>query len=137
MSAFQQALPRLAQSPSTDAIKVEHLWKAFHDDRRHATVIAISDVSITVPRGQFLCICGPSGCGKSTLVRILAGLEDETLGHIGIERRQDASERPPAMVFQEASLFPWLTIEDNVMFPLRLQGVANEECRRRAHELLS
>jgi NitT/TauT family transport system ATP-binding protein len=137
MSAFQQALPRLAQSPSTEAITVEHLWKAFHDDRRHATVIAISDVSIAVPRGQFLCICGPSGCGKSTLVRILAGLEDETLGHIGIEQRQDASERPPAMVFQEASLFPWLTVEDNVMFPLKLQGVASEERRRRAHELLS
>ncbi|WJR79948.1 ATP-binding cassette domain-containing protein [Bradyrhizobium sp. NP1] len=137
MSALQQTLPRLAPSSSPDAITVEHLWKAFHDDRRRATVVAISDVSITVPRGQFVCICGPSGCGKSTLIRILAGLEEETIGNIGIEQRQDASDRPPAMVFQEASLFPWLTVEENVIFPLKLQGVPIEECRQRARELLS
>lgn len=130
------AARELEPPPAQSAITVEHLWKAFHDDRQQATVIAISDVTITVPRGQFVCICGPSGCGKSTLVRILAGLEQETLGNIGIER-QDSVARPPAMVFQEASLFPWLTIEDNIMFPLRLQGASVAEQKERARELLA
>jgi NitT/TauT family transport system ATP-binding protein len=131
----RQAVQEAAAPEPLDAITVEHLWKAFHDERRRATVVAISDVTITVPQGQFLCICGPSGCGKSTLVRILAGLEGLTLGHIGINR-QDAKDRPPAMVFQEASLFPWLTVEENVMFPLRLQGASRQEQQQRAHELL-
>ncbi|MFT4118790.1 ATP-binding cassette domain-containing protein [Bradyrhizobium sp.] len=135
MSA-RHAIQDSASALPRNAITVEHLWKAFHDDRRHATVIAISDVTITVPRGQFICICGPSGCGKSTLVRILAGLEEETLGSIGIERDAGVA-RPPAMVFQEASLFPWLTVEDNVKFPLRLQGASPEEQEKRARELLA
>jgi NitT/TauT family transport system ATP-binding protein len=133
--SVRHAIQETASSSRLNAITVDHLWKAFHDDRRHSTVVAISDVTITVPRGQFVCICGPSGCGKSTLVRILAGLEQETLGSIDIERA-DTSERPPAMVFQEASLFPWLTVEENVKFPLRLQGASSDEQERRARELL-
>ncbi len=134
--SIRHAVQGSATPSRLNAITVDRLWKAFHDDRRHATVVAISDVTISVPRGQFVCICGPSGCGKSTLVRILAGLEQETLGSIDIERA-DASERPPAMVFQEASLFPWLTVEENVKFPLRLQGASSEEQEKRARELLA
>ncbi|MGE0340753.1 MAG: ABC transporter ATP-binding protein, partial [Xanthobacteraceae bacterium] len=123
-------------SRSEDAIEVKNLWKAFYDSNQASTVVAISDVSISIPKGQFVCICGPSGCGKSTLVRILAGLERKTLGVIDIEDGGKQSDRPPAMVFQEASLFPWLTLEENVAYPLRLQGVGAEERARSAAKLL-
>lgn len=119
-----------------DVIAVKHLWKAFYDSNQESIVVAISDVSVNVKRGQFVCICGPSGCGKSTLIRILAGLENKTLGEIGIEPTRSGSERPPAMVFQEASLFPWLTIEENVAYPLRLQGASAAERDARTRELL-
>lgn len=137
MAMPQTFSPLGTPTADNDAISVGNLWKAFHDSHRDSTVIAISDVSIDIPRGQFVCVCGPSGCGKSTLIRILAGLDSETMGSIVIEGGQQRSGRPPAMVFQEVSLFPWLTVEENVAFPLKLQNVSVEERNRRAGELLA
>ncbi|MDB5410788.1 MAG: mannosyltransferase [Rhodospirillales bacterium] len=116
-------------------IEVEHLWKAFYDERRRTTVVAIENVSFEIERGQFVCIVGPSGCGKSTLIRILAGLEQATAG--SIETGDRDPRRPPAMVFQEASLFPWLTVADNVAYPLRLQGVGKAVREERTKPLLA
>jgi NitT/TauT family transport system ATP-binding protein len=115
-------------------IAVENLWKAFYDERRGSIVVAIENVTFEIPRGQFVCIVGPSGCGKSTLIRILAGLEQATAGHTDTGERN--ASRPPAMVFQEASLFPWLTVEDNVAYPLRLQGVGKAARGERTQPLL-
>ncbi|MEO8079591.1 MAG: ATP-binding cassette domain-containing protein [Caldimonas sp.] len=115
-------------------IAVHHLWKAFYDERQAATVVAVEDVSLEVQRGEFVCICGPSGCGKSTLIRILAGLEDKTLGRIDLAGGQRT--RPPVMVFQEASLFPWRTVRENVGYPLEIQGVARAERERRIGPML-
>jgi len=115
-------------------IGVSHLWKAFYDRRDGNSVIAIEDVSFSIPRGQFVCICGPSGCGKSTLIRILAGLEDKSAGDIQLATRSDG--RPPAMVFQESSLFPWRTVAENVGYPLELEGVRQAERKSRIVPLL-
>src|SRR6185312_13621191 len=76
------------------------------------TVVAIDDVSLSVARGEFLCIVGPSGCGKSTLIRILAGLEEQTAGTITVDAAGWPVEN--AMVFQESGLFPWMNVAQNV-----------------------
>ncbi len=116
-------------------ISIRHLWKAFYDERQRRTVVAMEDVSFDVAPGQFVCICGPSGCGKSTLIRILAGLEDKTLGTIELERRDPG--HPPVMVFQEASLLPWRTVNDNVGYPLEMAGIDRARRSERVAPLLT
>jgi NitT/TauT family transport system ATP-binding protein len=77
--------------------------------------------------GEFLCVVGPSGCGKTTLLRILAGLEQQTSGSIEVGRDQTSSRPLNSMVFQEQSIFPWLSVRDNVAFGLKAQGVGRRE----------
>ncbi len=82
---------------------------------------ALADVTLEVADQEFVCIVGPSGCGKSTLVRMLGGLETPSAGHIDIVDR--GPERPATcMVFQEESVFPWLTVEENASYGLRVTG---------------
>jgi NitT/TauT family transport system ATP-binding protein len=98
------------------------------------TVVAIADVSLSVSPGEFLCIVGPSGCGKSTLLRILAGLDTQTAGSIGV----DAAGWPVqnAMVFQESGLFPWMSVAANVGFGLMTRRVPSAEAAARVEEAL-
>ena len=93
-------------------------------------VVAIGDVSLEVPDGQFLSIVGPSGCGKSTFLRILAGLEVHTAGHIEIMRER---EDVPLLnvVFQEQSAFPWFTVRQNVGYGLRMRGMPTAEIKEK------
>src|SRR3954454_11041709 len=84
-------------------------------------VLALDDINLTIPPGEFLCIVGPSGCGKSTLLRILAGLDFQTSGNIKVEASGWAVEN--AMVFQESGLFPWMSVEANVCFGLMTRGI--------------
>ncbi|MDU4960751.1 MAG: ABC transporter ATP-binding protein [Sporomusaceae bacterium] len=95
-------------------------------DSRESAIIAVRDVSLTIKDGEFFCIVGPSGCGKSTLLRILAGLENCSSGTIHI--KATAKDRPlNAMVFQEQSVFPWMTVKQNVEYGLRLRGIPKRE----------
>lgn len=103
---------------STNAIRVNHLSHAYYDERQQRAVVALSGVSFAVTEGEFVSIVGPSGCGKSTLLRVLAGLEPVVTGEMAV-----AGGRP-GMVFQDQSLFPWLTVEENVAYPLRVAGIA-------------
>ncbi len=90
------------------------------------TVDALQDVSLDIGGGEFFCIVGPSGCGKTTLLRILAGLEDSTGGDVCIPAASNG--RPHnSMVFQEQSVFPWMSVRDNVSYGLRLRGVGKKE----------
>jgi NitT/TauT family transport system ATP-binding protein len=100
-------------------------------------VAALDDVSLAVAHGEFLVIIGPSGCGKSTLLMMLAGLEMPTAGAMtynGTPIEGPASDR--SLIFQQPSLFPWLSALDNVAFGLRLQGVGRRERRERAQQFL-
>jgi NitT/TauT family transport system ATP-binding protein len=92
---------------------------------RDGILVALEKFSLTIPAGEFLCIVGPSGCGKSTLLHLLAGLDLPTAGEVraGGERVTGPDPRR-VMIFQEAALFPWLDVQANVEFGLRMQGAA-------------
>lgn len=78
---------------------------------------ALDGIDIDVRNEEFLCIVGPSGCGKSTLLRMLGGLDEATTGHVNIEH-EDPARPLTAMIFQEESVFPWLTVEKNAAYGL-------------------
>ncbi|MBI4318223.1 MAG: ABC transporter ATP-binding protein [Chloroflexi bacterium] len=105
---------------ASSKVRIDGLTKIF--DVRQAKVIALDEVSLTIPEGQFLCIVGPSGCGKTTLLRILGGLETPTSGGISVGHR-DRSSPVNSMIFQEQSVFPWMTVTDNITYGLRMRGV--------------
>ena len=107
-------------------IIIKGLNKTFTTGRQET--IALMNIDLTVPSGEFLCIVGPSGCGKTTLLRILAGLESATSGKVKII--QDNQGLPlNAMVFQENSIFPWFKVWDNVAYGLRMRGISRQEER--------
>ncbi len=102
-------------------------------------VPALEDITIGVEAGKFVVIVGPSGCGKTSLLMMLAGLRHQTEGTILCAGKPISEPDPErvGVVFQEASLFPWLTALDNVEFPLALRGAPRDDRRRRAEEMLS
>ncbi len=109
--------------------------------KRYDGQLAVDDVSLTIPHGQFVCFLGPSGCGKTTLMRMIAGLEEPTAGTISLNGREITEEAPNVrrfgMVFQSLALFPHLSVGDNVGFSLKLQGKHAKDRRERVAELLS
>jgi NitT/TauT family transport system ATP-binding protein len=109
-----------------EKIVVKNLTKSFNIGSER--VLVIDDMSFEVSTGEFFCIVGPSGCGKTTLLRILAGLETKTAGSVSVGYSSDGAP-PNAMVFQEHSVFPWMTVEENVEFGL-LDRVTSKAGRR-------
>ncbi len=99
-------------------------------------VAALRDISFHTREGEFLCVIGPSGCGKTTLLRTVAGLVLPQSGRVErIVAAGDGRDRV-LLVFQEDSLFPWMTVLANATFGLRMQGVAPQACEARARPLL-
>jgi NitT/TauT family transport system ATP-binding protein len=119
------------------AVEVKGVGQVFRTSTQD--VVALSDVSIEVKPGRFVVLVGPSGCGKSTLLTMMAGLLQQTSGTITINGAPIPQPDPDriGVVFQEPSLFPWLTAEENVEFPLALRGVAKSERRARAQDALT
>src|SRR4051795_3001495 len=106
-------------------LRIEHLKKVYGEGDR--AVEAIGDVTFEVADGEFVCVVGPSGCGKTTLLKCVSGLLEPSSGEVRLN--DQAVDGPPeqmALVFQEysRSLFPWLTVRQNVQLPLRGKGIA-------------
>jgi len=116
-----------------EIIKIEGLKKTFKN--KNTTLVALEDINLSVIDGEFLCIVGPSGCGKTTLLRILAGLEKQTEGKIYINSKRRTG-LITSMVFQGESLFPWMSVLENVEYGLKLKGVEPKERRQKAMEFL-
>ena len=119
------------------AINVERLSHVYSGTE--GGVPALQDITIDVEAGKFVVIVGPSGCGKTSLLMMLAGLRHQTQGAITVAGKPIADPDPErvGVVFQEASLFPWLTALDNIEFPLALRGMSRDDRRRRAEQMLT
>ena len=103
-------------------------------------VRAVDKVSVQIADGEFFALLGPSGCGKTTTLRLIAGFEQPTAGRVlirGIAMEGiPAYHRPVNTVFQDYALFPHMTVEQNIMFGLQMEGVGKKEARKRAQEAL-
>ncbi len=119
-------------------VELKDIVKDFDSGRDN--VRAVDHVSVEIADGEFFALLGPSGCGKTTTLRLIAGFEQPTAGHILIRGRAmegiPAYHRPVNTVFQDYALFPHLTVEQNIMFGLQMEGVNKKEARKRAQESL-
>jgi NitT/TauT family transport system ATP-binding protein len=117
-------------------IRLQGISQVFRS-RDGARVAALDDVDLSVASEQFACIVGPSGCGKSTLLRLVAGLIAPTRGTIEVGgRRVDGPREDVGIVFQKPTLFPWASVLENVLMPLKLMGRPTASHRQRAMDLL-
>ena len=116
-------------------IQVQGVHKVFSTSAQE--VVALRDIQLEIPPGQFVCLLGPSGCGKSTLLNAIAGFSLPTSGHISVGKQQVSGPGPDrGMVFQEYALFPWMTVSQNIAFGLEIKGVAKVEIQRQVARLL-
>jgi NitT/TauT family transport system ATP-binding protein len=116
-------------------IQIKGVSKVFDSSGRD--VVALQDINLEIPRGQFTCLLGPSGCGKSTLLNAVAGFAAPSAGSIVADGREVTGPGPErGMVFQEYALFPWMTVEQNVGFGLEIKGMAKGEIANRVGTLL-
>ncbi|MFE7169140.1 ABC transporter ATP-binding protein [Streptomyces sp. NPDC057616] len=107
--------------------------------QRYGDQTVLHDISLSVPEGQLLCVVGPSGCGKSTLLRTVAGLQPASEGSVTFDGTPVTGVPDQlAVVFQDygRSLYPWLTVRDNVALPLRRRGLRRAERRAEAERIL-
>ena len=101
------------------------------------TVEALRDINLVVETGEFVCLLGPSGCGKSTIIHLIAGLQQPTTGEVlGDGRPLNGPHPSRTVVFQDAALFPWLSVLGNVEFGLRMAGLPKARRRARALEYI-
>ena len=107
-------------------LEAKNIVKYFsHDSHK---LEALGGINLKVEAGDFVCLVGPSGCGKSTFLRIIAGLETPDEGQIMFDGHPVTETSPERiMVFQEGALFPWLKVQDNVEFGLKMAGIPKEE----------
>jgi len=104
---------------------------------KQGTIVALKDINIHVETGQLVCIVGASGSGKSTLLRMVAGLDLPTSGTITVDHERVIGPGPDrGMVFQSYTLYPWMTVKNNVEFGLQLQHVSKKEANARVSEYL-
>ncbi|MER9951448.1 ABC transporter ATP-binding protein [Mesorhizobium sp. M0047] len=124
----------MTQPVSRAKIDIQGLSKEF------GSFTALRPTNLQIPKGEFLTLLGPSGSGKTTLLQMVAGLLDPTRGKLVVDGQdwtfRPVNERGVGLVFQHYALFPHMTVEENVAFPLKMRKVTGEELRRRVVETL-
>ena len=120
-------------------ISIQHLTKIFPSRQKNGEpVVAVNDMNIEIPSGKLIGLLGPSGCGKSTTLFMLSGLEKPSSGSIIFED-EDVTDLAPekrgiGLVFQNYALYPHMTVEQNIMFPLVNMRIPKDEAKDRAYE---
>ncbi len=129
-----QKAPARVPLPLEPIVSLRNVDKTFANG-----VTALAGLDLDIRPGEFVSLLGPSGCGKSTALRILAGLIEPTLGEVAWPDGQDATKHRGEIgfVFQEPTLMPWATVDDNVYLPLRLRGVPRAKAREQIEYCLS
>jgi NitT/TauT family transport system ATP-binding protein len=121
-----------AHQPSANKVHIEGLAVRF------SQFTALSDVSLDIADGEFVCLIGPSGCGKTTLLNTIAGFETASEGTLLVSGRPVSQPGPDrGVVFQEYGLFPWFTVEQNVQYGPRLKGLRSQELQKISDRYLS
>jgi NitT/TauT family transport system ATP-binding protein len=120
----------LQSIPSLKKIKpirltLEKVSKIYHT--HNGPVMALQEISFVAEQNEFICIVGPSGCGKTTLLKLIDKITDPTSGNITFSGEHPRDRQTSVMVFQEESLFPWMTVEENIAFGLDVYGIDPEE----------
>jgi NitT/TauT family transport system ATP-binding protein len=107
-----------------DKIVVDSVFKSFSSQRRGGeAIVALDNVALTIAAQEIVCIVGPSGCGKSTLLNLIAGFDTPTSGEIKVNGTPVTGAGPDRIVvFQSPSLFPWMTVMQNITFGPRKRG---------------
>jgi NitT/TauT family transport system ATP-binding protein len=117
-------------------ILVSQVNKVFQTAERE--VVALKDINLDIPQGQFVCLLGPSGCGKSTLLNAVAGFAPPSSGSITADGKLVTAPGPErGMVFQEYALFPWMTVADNIGFGLEIKGQPKAQVTATVDKLLN
>lgn len=112
-------------------VKVRNMTKRFDD------LLVLDNISFDVKKGEFLCIVGPTGCGKTTFLNCLTHIYDTTEGEIFIDGEVvDLQKHNIAYVLQEYSAYPWLKVEENIQFGLKIKGYSKEEIRQKSEDAM-
>ncbi|MDR4927263.1 ABC transporter ATP-binding protein [Peribacillus simplex] len=117
-------------------LTIDGIEKSFKNEKKESIKV-LDKINIEVDKGSFVSIVGPSGCGKSTLLYLIAGLDKADVGEIRVAGKKVMKPGPErVVVFQEAGLFPWLTVLENVTYGLKLKKISNEEAKAKALDIL-
>ncbi|MBW4682472.1 MAG: ABC transporter ATP-binding protein [Microcoleus vaginatus WJT46-NPBG5] len=117
-------------------LQIKNLHK--HFDTKNGSLVVLKDINMTIKRGEFICAVGASGSGKSTLLRQIAGLDMPTSGEVTIDGEPVTGPGPDrGMIFQHYTLYPWMTVQENAEFGLKLQGVPKKIRREQASYYLN
>ena len=119
-------------------ISLRNVYKAYYTNRKMSEArIVLNDINLDIEEGEFVCLIGPSGCGKTTILNLIAGFERPTKGEVTFNGRPIERPSPErGVVFQEFSLFPWLSTAGNIMLALECKNVPEKERRQIAEEAL-
>lgn len=125
----------MARETRNVKVKIDNVVKEF--ETRNGKVVALNGVNLDIHENEFITVVGPSGCGKSTLLNIIAGLSKATSGKVYCDEKEvTGTGTDRGVVFQQYALFPWLTVKQNVLFGLELQGKSKTEAEAIANKYI-
>ena len=113
-------------------VEVKNLTKKFGD------LLVLDNLNFNIKKNEFVCVVGPTGCGKTTFLNVLTKIHEPTAGELLIDGvPADPQKHSISFIFQEPSSFPWLTVEDNLAFGLKVKKLPNDEINRRVEQIIT